>query len=69
MARRICGVVFLFVCFYFFGFVFWSTVALQVVLVSAVQQSESAIYIPSFFEFPSHLGHHKALSRVYCAIE
>ena len=38
----------------------------NVVLVSAVQQSESVIYIQLslFFGFPSHLGHHRALSRV-----
>ena len=40
-------------------------------LVSAIQQSESAIRIhsPSFFGFPPHLGHHRALSRVPCAIK
>ena len=27
------------------------------------------IYIPSSFGFPSHLGHHRALSRVPCAIQ
>ena len=27
------------------------------------------IYIPSSFEFPSHLDHHRALSRVPCAIQ
>ena len=38
----------------------------HVVLVSAVQQSESALlYIyPLIFGFLSHLGHHIALSRV-----
>ena len=38
-------------------------------LVSTVQQSESAMYIhiykyPLPFRFPSHSGHHSALSRV-----
>ena len=36
-------------------------------LVSTVQQGESAIYIhiyPLFFQFPSYLGHHRAFSRV-----
>ena len=40
--------------------------------VSAVQQNESAMRIhvfPSFFGFPSLLGHHRALSRVPCAIQ
>ena len=34
------------------------------------QQSESAVftYIP-FFGFPSHLGQHRALSRVLCATQ
>ena len=39
-------------------------------LVSTVQQSESAItytYFP-FFGSPTHLGHHRALSRVPSAI-
>ena len=42
------------------------------VLISAVQQSESAIYMytyPLFLEFPSHLGHHRALNRVPWAIQ
>ena len=42
----------------------------NVVLVSAAQQSEPAIHIHIFLflEFPSHLGPHRALSRVPCAI-
>ena len=53
----------------------------NVVLVSAIQQSESDIYIYThthththiyiytlFFRFPSHLGHQGSLSRVPCAI-
>ena len=42
-----------------------------IVLVSAAQQSESAIYIhiSPFFGFPSHSGHHRALSRVPCAVQ
>ena len=42
------------------------------VLISAVQQSESAIYMytyPLFLGFPSHLGHHRALNRVPCAMQ
>ena len=47
------------------------------VLVSAVQQSDSAICICMlyvcmyllFVGFPSHSGHHRALSRVPCAIQ
>ena len=40
-------------------------------VVSAVQQSESVIqYVhPLIFGFPSHLGHHRALRRVPCAIQ
>ena len=43
-------------------------------LVSTVQQSESAMYIhiyiyPLPFRFPSHSGHHSALSRVPCTIK
>ena len=42
----------------------------NVMLVSAVQQSKSATCIhisPIFRIFFSHLGHHRALSRVPCA--
>ena len=40
----------------------------HVVLVSAVQQSESALlYIyPLIFGFLSHLDHHRAMSRIPC---
>ena len=40
-------------------------------LVSTVLQSESAIctHISPLFEFPSHLGHHRALSRAPCAVQ
>ena len=43
----------------------------NVVLVSTVQQSESAIniHISPLFGFPSHLIHHRTLSRVPCAIQ
>ena len=39
------------------------------VSVSAVQQSQSALFIHTylFWGFLSHLGHHRALSRVPCA--
>ena len=42
----------------------------NVILVSAEYQSESAthIHVFLFFGFPSRLGHHRALSRVPCAI-
>ena len=65
-----CGLLFPFVrvCVYFINF-YWSIVALQR-CVSAVQQSESAIRInisPLFWT--SHLGHHRAPSRVPCGIQ
>ena len=44
----------------------------SVVLVSAVQQSESAMCIhkfPLLFLFPSHLGRHRALRKVACAVQ
>ena len=61
---------------------YWSIVFLQC-CVSAVKQSESAvcvyihihiyihiyIYRLSFFGFPYHLCHHRALSRVPCALQ
>ena len=63
---------FFFVCF--FGVFFWFFIGVQliynVVLVSAVQQSESVIYIyPLFFRFFSHIGDYRVLSRVPCAIQ
>ena len=40
----------------------------SMLLVSAMQKSESAVHISLlFFGFPSHLGHHRAVSRVPCA--
>ena len=42
----------------------------NVVLVSAVQKSESVIHthISTFFRWFSHRGYYKALSRVPCAV-
>ena len=39
--------------------------------ISAVQQSESpiCIHISSIWGFPPHLGHHRALSMVLCAVQ
>ena len=51
---------------------YWRIVALQCcvgfLLYSKVNQSYVYIY-PLFFWFPSHLGHHRALSRIPCAIQ
>ena len=43
----------------------------SVMLFSAVQQSESAvcIHISPLFRSPSHLGHHRALNEVPCAVQ
>ena len=43
----------------------------SIVLVSAVQQSGSAIwlYVPPLFWIPSHLAYHRALGKVSCAIQ
>ena len=38
-------------------------------LVSAVQQGETVIYIPSYFTFYSHVGYYKELNRVSCALQ
>ena len=56
----------------FFKLIFLGVLLLyNVMLVSAEQQSESAIcvYIHLFSGFPFHLGHHRARSRVPCAIQ
>ena len=46
---------------------------LNVLLVSTVQQSDSAIHIhvthPLFFGFPCHVGPQRALSRVPCVVQ
>ena len=44
------------------------TILCQFLLYSKVNQLYVYIY-PLFFGFPSHLGHHRALSRVLCAIQ
>ena len=44
------------------------TMSCQLLLYSKVNQLHIYIY-PFFFGFPSHLGHHRALSRVPCAIQ
>ena len=52
--------------FFLLLFIFIGVWLLYNVLVSIVQQSKLAIcmHIPVFFGFPSHLGHHRALSGV-----
>ena len=58
--------------FFFLINFYWSIVALQCcVSVYCTQQNESAvhIHISPVFGFPSHLGHHSALSRVARAIQ
>ena len=71
--RPHASLLFIYVCMYecIFKLIFIGVqLPYNVVLVSAVQQSESVICIlyPLFFRFPSHLGHHRSLSRVPCAI-
>ena len=58
------------VCIFFFTGVqcLCSTVLCPFLLCSKVNQLSIYIY-PFFFGFPSHLGHHRALSRVPCAIQ
>ena len=42
----------------------------NVVLVSTLWKNESYVYIyPLFFGFPCDLGYHRALNRVFCAIQ
>ena len=38
-------------------------------LVSAVQESESVIYITSYFRFYFHVGYYKELNSVPCALQ
>ena len=61
-----------FLLLYFFKLIFLGVLLLyNVMLVSAEQQSESAIcvYIHLFSGFPFHLGHHRARSSVPCTIQ
>ena len=51
---------------------YWNELIYNVVLVSAVEQSESIIHIhisTLFFAFFSHIGNYSILSRVPCAIQ
>ena len=45
------------------------TILSQFLLYSKVNQLYVYIYIPSCLGFPFHLGHHRALSRVPCAVQ
>ena len=55
------------VCFNFIGL----QLIYNVVLASGVQQCDSVIHIHIFilFRFFSHVGYHRTLSRVPCAIQ
>ena len=60
------------VCLFFFS-ISLTVYLFYNVLVSTVQQSESIesatfIHMCPLFEYPSHLGHHRAMNRVFCAI-
>ena len=66
--RYICCVcVCVCVCFNFIGL----QLIYNVVLASGVQQCDSVIHIHIFvlFRFFSHVGYHRTLSRVPCAIQ
>ena len=59
-------------CLLFFFLIFIRVELIyNVVLVSAVQQSESVIHITisTLFRFFPHIGHYRVLSRVPCAIQ
>ena len=52
-------------------FFYWSIIALQCVSFCCTMKwiSYMYTYIPSLLDFPPNLGHHRALSRVPCAIQ
>ena len=56
------------VLFKFFKMLIGVYLLYNVVLVSAVQQNQLYIY-PFFFEFPFHLGHHRAWNKAPCALQ
>ena len=59
--------------FFFFQFLLQYScfIMCQFLLYSKVNQvNQLHLYIcPLFFEYPSHLGHHRAMNRVFCAIQ
>ena len=53
------------------NYFYWSIVVLQCYISSLLYSKVNQSYVytdPLFFRFPSHLGHHRALSGVPCAI-
>ena len=60
---------FVLVLVFFFFFLIGVQKLYTAMSVSVIQRSESAILIHMcpFFRFPSHLGHHRALSGVLCS--
>ena len=55
---------------FFSFFLNWSIVVLQCwVSFCCAAKCNSYTYILSFFGFPSHLCHHRALSRLHCATQ
>ena len=64
------GTSWLWECSIFFKKFYWGELIYNVMLVSAIQQSELVIHIHiSTFRFFSHIGHYRVLSQVPCAIE
>ena len=55
------------------NFFYWNELIYNVVLVSAVEQSESIIHIHIsilfLFRFFPHIGHYRVLSTVPCSIQ
>ena len=68
--RHVCNICVICSILFYLLFLFGVQLLYTGMSVSAPQQSESAIhkYISPLFGFLSHLGHHRAPTRVPCAI-
>ena len=54
----------------FKAFFYWNIVALQCCILLCRKVNQPHLHMqPLFLGFPSHLGHHRALSRVPCALQ
>ena len=68
LKKKICSVYFVLILFFFFEEYGCLTMSCWFLLYGKVNQLHVYVY-PLLGGFPSHLDHHRALSRVPCAVE